>query len=186
MGKLVCIDLETTDLNPVTSHVLEIGAVVFDADTFAVLDEFETLVRPTPIWALKNLDPVVQKMHDDSLLMDKLTRNIAKVPRRHEAESKLLEFLQKHPETKHTPLVGSNIWFDRSFMRLHLESAEKWFHYRNIDVSSLGEFARSYMSTLYRLTRDETPKTHRALQDARASVATLQRFVKEMKDGIVY
>lgn len=176
MRKLICIDLETTDLNPVTSHVLEIGAVVFDIDTFKVLDEFETLVRPTPIWALENLPPEVEVMHQDNGLLDELEHS--RVPRRYEAEALLLDFLQKHPETQGTPMVGSNIWFDRSFMRLHLEEAEKWFHYRNIDVSSFRELIRLVAPKTYEQfkTFDQPLRRHRALDDAHDTIVLLSQL----------
>ncbi len=171
MSLLVALDLETTGLDPVNDHILEVGAVVFDKK-FSELARFSVVVKPLWPWKLEELDPVVLKMHTDNKLLEhvKLFGR-----RRYQAEEGLHDFLSAYPETRGTPLVGNRIDFDKEFLRYHMPSIYSWFSHRNIDVSSLNEFARIWDKDFYK-DRPRGDKNHRAMADALNSLAQLSRF----------
>lgn len=167
---LIWLDLEMTGLDTVTDHILEIATVVTDKN-LCVLAEGPTLVIHQPDDRLAKMDNWNQKHHGDSGLIA-LVKN--SVIHEEEAERATLAFLAQWVPPKVSPLCGNSICQDRRFLARLMPKLEAFFHYRNLDVSTIKELAERWSPSLKESFKKNN--THRALDDALESIAELRYY----------
>ena len=115
----------------------------------------------------------VTEMHTKSGLLPAITASKVSV---REAELATLNFMKAHiPEARSVPLCGNSIGTDRRFMEEYMPELEKFFHYRNVDVSTIKELARRWHPDVLDAT-PEKATTHRALDDIRESINELVHY----------
>jgi oligoribonuclease len=171
---LVWIDLEMTGLDPDREVIVEIAVIITDGSLTEMM-EGPHLVIHADDSVLENMAPIVQEMHAASGLIDDIERSTLTTA---EAEELVLDWVKEHiPERGNAPLAGNSVHADRAFLRKHMPDLEAWFHYRNVDVSTVKELARRW----YPGALENAPVkagNHRALADIRESIAEL-RFYRE-------
>ena len=167
---LIWIDLEMTGLEPQHDQIIEIATVVTDAHL--------QILAQGPVIAIHQPDSIMQAMdewntrhHGDSGLtarVDKSTTNVT------DAEQETLEFLRGYIVPGKSPMCGNSICQDRRFMARLMPELEAFFHYRNLDVSTLKELARLWKPEL---TSGFSKKgAHLALDDILESIAELEYY----------
>ena len=167
---LIWIDLEMTGLDTQNDHIIEIATVVTDAD-LNTLDE-------GPVLAIHQCDEVLAAMdewnttqHGKSGLIKRVKETCMSAQ---EAERLTLEFLHKHVDEGASPMCGNSICQDRRFLAREMPQLERYFHYRNLDVSSLKELARRWRPDI--LSGLKKNASHLALDDIRDSIAELRHY----------
>ena len=171
-GRLVWLDLEMTGLD-VTRHVIvEVAALVTDAQ-LAPLDEGIDVVVHQPPAALAEMNDTVRTMHTKSGLLAEIEASSVSLA---EAGDQTLAYLRRHvPGPGQVPLCGNSIGVDRRFLDRQLPELDAYLHYRSIDVSSLKELCRRWYPGAYQ-HRPGKRETHRALDDVRESIAELAYY----------
>jgi oligoribonuclease len=167
---LIWIDLEMTGLDPQQNRIIEIATIVTDSD----LNE----IAVGPVLAIHQdeaqlaaMDEWNQSHHSSSGLLQRVIQSEIECG---EAERMTLEFLQEHIGAGKSPMCGNSICQDRRFMANWMPELEAFFHYRNLDVSSLKELARRWYPQV--LAGLHKQGTHLALDDIRESIAELQYY----------
>ncbi|ALP41557.1 oligoribonuclease [Aeromonas schubertii] len=169
---LVWIDMEMTGLDPDECVVLEIASIVTDKD-LNVLAEGPVLAIHQSEAELAKMDEWNQNTHGASGLIDRVRAS------RHDeaaAVAETLAFLRQWVPERTSPMCGNSIGQDRRFMVRHMPELESFFHYRNVDVSTIKELVRRWKPEI--LGEFKKQGTHQALDDIRESVAEL-RFYRE-------
>src|SRR5688572_12882398 len=137
---LIWVDLEMTGLRPEIDVIIEIATVVTDKE-LNVIAEGPNLAIHQPESALALMDEWNQKQHGSSGLVARVrTSEVSTV----EAEARTLEFLKPLVTAGASPICGNSICQDRRFLYRHMPQLERFFHYRNLDVSTLKELARRW------------------------------------------
>jgi oligoribonuclease len=127
---MIFVDIETTGLVPETNKILEVGVIVTDSNLNEI-DLYNIQINHENfIFESEN----VEKMHNSNGLIDLCNSSTFNLK---DSESRLLDFIKKYSEFKKEPMCGSSICFVRRFLIYHMPSFENYFHYRNIDVSSI-------------------------------------------------
>lgn len=142
---LIWIDMEMSGLVPETDVVLELAAVVTDAN-LNVLGESPVLVLHQSDAVLDGMDAWNKGTHGKSGLIDKVKASTLVEA---EAENLMIDFLKDFVPAGKSPMCGNSICQDRRFMARHLPKLEAFFHYRNLDVSVFKELARRWRPNLY-------------------------------------
>ncbi|MDD2857514.1 MAG: oligoribonuclease [Candidatus Nanopelagicales bacterium] len=169
--RLVWIDCEMTGLDPATDELVEIAAIVTDAE-LNELDAGISLVIRCNDAPLAAMDEVVVAMHTESGLIDEIAGGLTLA----EAERKVLEYVKAHiPEARKAPLAGSSVYVDRGFIAASMPDLDDWLHYRLVDVSSIKELVRRWYPRVY-FALPEKHGNHRALGDIRESIAELRYY----------
>ena len=167
---LVWIDLEMTGLDPLNDRIIEIATIVTNRD-LDVLAEGPVIAIHQPASALEAMDDWNRSTHGGSGL---LARVIASRVDEAAAEAATLEFLASHVGRGASPMCGNSICQDRRFLARWMPELEAFFHYRNLDVSTLKELARRWAPEVHAgLTKKST---HLALEDIRDSIAELRYY----------
>jgi len=171
-GRLVWLDLEMTGLD-VTRHVIvEIAALVTDAE-LEPLDEGIDVVVHQPPAALAEMNDTVKAMHTSSGLLPAIEASTVSLA---EAGEQALAYVRRHiPEPGTAPLCGNSIGVDRRFLDRQLPELDAYLHYRSIDVSSLKELCRRWYPSVFK-RRPGKRETHRALDDVRESIVELRYY----------
>ena len=169
---LVWVDMEMTGLEPDTDKVLEIAIIITDKD-LRVLAE-------GPVIAVHQSDEVLAAMDDWCTRTHTNSGLVARVRASQYDESaaaaECLAFLQQWVPERSSPMCGNSIGQDRRFMVRYLPDLERYFHYRNIDVSTIKELVRRWKPEV--LDNFQKKGTHQALDDIRESIAELQFYRK--------
>jgi len=141
---LIWIDLEMTGLKPDSDSIIEIATVVTDAQ-LQVLAEGPVLAIHTPDAALAAMDEWNTRQHGQSGLTERVRHSTVTLD---EAERQTLEFLRTWVPGGVSPMCGNSICQDRRFMARQMPQLERYFHYRNLDVSTLKELGRRWAPAL--------------------------------------
>jgi len=164
---LVWIDLEMTGLDPDSDRIIEIATVVTDKQ-LNVLAEGPVIAVHQAEEALQAMDEWNTRQHGGSGLVDRVRRSRAS---ERDAELATLTFLARHAEPGASPMCGNSICQDRRFLARWMPELERFFHYRNLDVSTLKELARRWAPGVSAGFQKQS--THLALQDIRDSIEEL-------------
>lgn len=169
---LVWLDLEMTGLNPDTDRIIEIATLVTDKNL--------NILAEGPVMAIHQSDAVISAMgewcsrqHGQSGLSQRVCDSRISEA---EAERVTLGFLRQYLPPNTTPMCGNSICQDRRFLVRYMPELEKFFHYRNLDVSTLKELAKRWAPKV--VSSYNKQSTHLALEDIRDSVSEL-KFYRE-------
>jgi oligoribonuclease len=169
-NRLLWVDMEMSGLNPDTDHVLELAMVVTDADL--------RVVAEAPVIAIHQDDAVLDRMDDWNRTTHARSGLTVRVreSRLHEAvaERQMLDWAARYVPAGRSPMCGNSICQDRRFMARWMPRLEAFFHYRNLDVSTLKELARRWNPQVYRSF--EKKSRHEALADIYESIAELKHY----------
>ena len=167
---LVWIDLEMTGLKPDSDSIIEIATVVTDKD-LAVLADGPVLAIHQPDEVLARMDDWNQRQHGSSGLLARVRASLVTAA---EAERRTLEFLAPLVTAGSSPMCGNSICQDRRFLARYMPELERFFHYRNLDVSTLKELARRWAPAV----ADTFAKqgTHLAHADIHESIREMRHY----------
>ncbi|MFU8820715.1 MAG: oligoribonuclease [Gammaproteobacteria bacterium] len=167
---LVWIDLEMTGLDPDSDRVIEIATVVTDKQ-LNILAEGPVVAIHQDDAVLATMDEWNTRQHGQSGLVDRVRHSRVT---EHEAELATLTFLLRYAEPGASPMCGNSICQDRRFLARCMPELERFFHYRNLDVSTLKELARRWAPAVADGFRKESK--HLALDDIRDSIEELRHY----------
>lgn len=170
LDNLVWIDLEMTGLNPDLDHIIEIATIVTDAQ-LNVIAEGPVIAIHQPEPVLAAMDDWNRRTHGESGLTDRVRRSPFGAI---DAEIQTLDFLRQHAAAGASPMCGNSICQDRRFLAREMPALEKFFHYRNLDVSTLKELARRWAPDV--LAGLQKTSKHLALDDIRESIEELRYY----------
>jgi oligoribonuclease len=170
---LVWIDCEMTGLNPDIDRLLEIAVIVTSPDLVLRVEG--------PVFVIHQSDEQLDKMdswnkgtHGKSGLIDKVK---ASTTTEAEAEEKLIEFIAKYAPKGASPMCGNTIGQDRRFLVKYMPKLEAFFHYRNLDVSTLKELAKRWRPDVYNAFKKQ--QAHTALADVQESIDELLHYKEQ-------
>ena len=167
-NNLIWLDMEMTGLNPDTDRVIEIAIVITDSQLVTVAEAPVLVVRQSDA-VLDAMDDWNKGTHARSGLIDKVRASMLAEA---DAERSMLDFLAQYVPTRTSPMCGNSICQDRRFLARWMPKLEAYFHYRNLDVSTLKELVRRWKPEL---TRGVVKNgKHEALAD-------IYESIKEMK-----
>ncbi|MDD3517624.1 MAG: oligoribonuclease [Chromatiales bacterium] len=167
---LIWVDLEMTGLDPSTDLIIEIATIVTDKD-LNVLAEGPVIAIYQKDDVLSRMDEWNRKTHGQSGLIDRVRNSLHTEP---DAETATIEFLRQYVPQRGSPMCGNSICQDRRFMARCMPELEAYFHYRNLDVSTVKELARRWAPHLVQSLKKES--RHQALDDIRESIAELRHY----------
>jgi oligoribonuclease len=167
---LIWIDLEMTGLNPETDRIIEVAAVITDAELNVIAESQELAVHQSDA-VLNGMDEWNRRTHGQTGLTERVR---ASAWHEAEVEKSMLAFLSKHVPKNKSPMCGNSICQDRRFLARHMPALEEWFHYRNLDVSSIKELVARWKPEL--LNGFQKKNTHKALDDIRESIEELKYY----------
>ena len=169
--RLVWIDLEMTGLSTESDEIVEIAAIVTEADLTEIDPGVSFVIKPGDK-ALTHMDDFVTNMHTESGLITEIPGGLSLS----DAQAKVLAYIKVHiPEEGKGQLAGSSVYVDRGFLAKYMPDIDRYLHYRLIDVSSIKELSRRWYPKVYFNTPDKTGN-HRALADIRESIAELRYY----------
>ena len=167
---LIWIDLEMTGLEPLSDRIIEIATIVTDKD-LNVLAEGPVLAVYQSEQVLAAMDEWNQNTHGASGLIKRVRdSNVTEV----DAEKLTIAFLEQWVPKGKSPICGNSICQDRRFLARHMPELESYFHYRNLDVSTLKELARRWRPDV--LNGLNKKNSHTALEDIRESIDELKHY----------
>ena len=161
---LVWLDLEMTGLSPRSDRIIEIATLVTDP-ALNILAEGPVFAIKQPDQVLNAMDEWNQKHHGISGLIDRVKNSPID---EQEAERQTLEFLTQYSAKKASPLCGNSICQDRRFMANYMPELEAFFHYRNLDVSSVKELVRRWKPQI--MEGFSKQSKHQAMDDIKDSI----------------
>ena len=167
---LIWIDLEMTGLEPEQDVIIEMATIVTDAQ-LNVLAEGPSLVIHQSDAVLDNMNPWCVEQHGKSGLTQRVRDSRISVA---EAEQQTLEFLRQWVPERTSPMCGNSIGQDRRFLVRYMPQLEAFFHYRNLDVSTVKELAARWAPAVKEGFRKES--SHLALDDIRDSINELKYY----------
>lgn len=169
-NRLVWIDLEMTGLKPDTDRIIEVAMVVTDNNLDTVAEG--------PVWAVHQDEAALDAMdawnkgtHGRSGLIERVRASVLDDATVEEAA---LAFLREHLPEKASPMCGNSVCQDRRFLARWMPRLEEYFHYRNLDVSTLKELVRRWQPDLLKGIPKEG--RHEALADVYESIAELRYY----------
>ncbi len=165
---LIWIDLEMTGLDPETDVIIEMATIVTDAQ-LNVLAEGPALVIHQSDAVLAGMNPWCVEQHGKSGLTQRVRDSRLSEA---EAEAQTIAFLQQWVPAGVSPMCGNSIGQDRRFLARYMPQLEAFFHYRNVDVSTLKELAARWAPQVRDAFKKES--SHLALDDIRESIAELR------------
>lgn len=169
-GPLIWIDLEMTGLDTAWDAIIEIATVVTDSD-LNVVAEGPVLAIRQPEEMLAGMDEWNTRQHNKSGLVERVRNSTVDTA---EAQRQTLDFLRHHVERNTSPMCGNSICQDRRFLHRSMPALERYFHYRNLDVSTLKELVMRWAPEV--MTGFSKRGLHLALDDIRDSIAELRHY----------
>jgi oligoribonuclease len=167
---LVWLDCEMSGLDPEKEHLLEIAVVVTSAD-LAVRVEGPVFVIHQSDAVLDAMDSWNKGTHGRSGLIDKVKASTVDEA---DAEKQLIEFMSRYIPKQGSPMCGNTIGQDRRFLVKYMPKLEAYFHYRNLDVSTLKELAKRWKPAAYNSFKKQ--QAHTALADVHESIDELAHY----------
>lgn len=167
---LIWIDLEMTGLDTLNDTIIEIATIVTDSE-LNILAEGPVFAIHTPDIVLNSMDDWNTRQHGQSGLIDRIRRSNVTMA---QAESETIAFLSKYVESRRSPMCGNSICQDRRFLARQMPTLERFFHYRNLDVSTVKELAYRWRPDI--LSSFEKKGNHLALDDIRDSIRELRHY----------
>lgn len=167
---LVWVDMEMTGLNPDTDRIIEVAVVITDPD-LNILGEGPVFAIHQPDEVLDGMDAWNKGTHGRSGLIDRIK---ASTVTEAQAEEVLIEFMKKYVPSGKSPMCGNTICQDRRFMARGMPKLEAFFHYRNLDVSTLKELCKRWKPEL--ASGFKKHQKHTALADIIESVEELRYY----------
>ena len=167
---LIWLDMEMTGLSPDSDRIIELAVVVTDAD-LNVIAESPVIVVHQADEILDGMDAWNKGSHGRSGLIEKVKSSTTDEA---QATSQMLTFLKQHVPEGKSPMCGNSICQDRRFMARYMPELEKYFHYRNLDVSTFKELARRWKPTVY--SGFKKASKHEALADIYESIDELKYY----------
>jgi oligoribonuclease len=175
-GNLIWIDLEMTGLNTEADTIIEIATIVTDRH-LNELAEGPVLAIGQPQTIMQGMDSWNTRQHGDSGLTERVLKSAVTA---RQAELKTLDFLSRWVDAGVSPMSGNSICQDRRFLAREMPELERFFHYRNLDVSTLKILAQQWAPDVAAGFSKES--AHRALSDIRDSIAELAWYRDQLLD----
>ena len=169
-SNLVWLDMEMSGLSPDTDRVLELAVVVTDAQ-LQVIAEGPVVVVHQSDRVLGGMDAWNRGTHGRSGLIERVRTSTLDEPA---AEARIIAFLARHVPAGKSPMCGNSICQDRRFLARTMPTLEAFFHYRNVDVSTLKELGRRWKPEVIRSF--EKHSRHEALADIYESIEELRHY----------
>ncbi|MGH1439828.1 MAG: oligoribonuclease [Cellvibrionaceae bacterium] len=167
---LIWIDLEMTGLDPVNDVIIEIATIITDSDL--------NILAEGPVHAIHQSDALLDGMdewntnqHGKSGLTERVRNSNVSTA---QGEAETIDFLKQWVPAGRSPMAGNSICQDRRFLANYMPELERYFHYRNLDVSSVKELAKRWRPEA--LEGFKKSGAHLALDDIRDSIAELQHY----------
>jgi oligoribonuclease len=167
---LIWIDLEMTGLSPIENEIIEIATLVTNANL--------EVIEEGPVFAIYQAESVLEKMdawnvkhHTRSGLIDRVRISTVTMA---QAETETIEFLMKHIPPQKSPMCGNSIHQDRRFLEKSMPKLLQYFHYRNLDVSTLKILAQRWAPDIAKGFKKKPQ--HEALSDIYASIEELTYY----------
>ena len=171
---LIWIDLEMTGLEPHLDHIIEVATIVTDKE-LNVLAEGPVIAVYQSNSVLAGMDEWNQTHHGRSGLIDRVKQS---EHAESDAEKETVAFLEQWVPQGASPMCGNSICQDRRFLAKWMPTLEAYFHYRNLDVSTLKELAVRWSPQI--LSGFQKKATHQALDDVRESIEELRYYREHM------
>lgn len=169
---LVWIDLEMTGLDPNKERIIEVATLITDGE-LELIAEGPVIAVKQPDSLLEAMDEWNTKTHAESGLVERIKASQVDTA---EAERQTLEFLTRYVVPGTSPVCGNSVHQDRRFLEREMPELLAFFHYRNLDVSTVKELAKRWNPDA--LKGFEKRNTHRALDDIHESVEELAHYRK--------
>lgn len=173
-NNLIWVDLEMTGLEPAVDRVIEIATLVTDQDL--------NIIAQGPVLAIYQKDDVLagmddwnQKHHGESGLIERVRASKCS---EQDAITQTIDFLSQYVPKGASPMCGNSIGQDRRFLNKYMLELEEYFHYRNIDVSTIKELVRRWSPET--MNGFSKKNTHQALEDIKESIAEMQFYRSEV------
>ena len=167
---LIWIDMEMTGLEPDTDRIIEVAIVVTNGQLETVAEAPVLAVHQNDV-VLDGMDEWNTRTHGQSGLTARVR---ASTLNEAEVESQMLAFLAEHVPERASPMAGNSICQDRRFLARHMPRLEAWFHYRNLDVSTLKELAKRWHPAVHKGVQKKGK--HEALADIYESIEELKHY----------
>lgn len=169
INNLIWLDLEMTGLCQQTDEIIEIATVITDSE-LNVLAEGPVFAIHQPDEVLEKMDSWNQRQHGGSGLYQRVQESTVSM---REAELRTLEFISDYVPRNASPMAGNSICQDRRFLARQMPELEAWFHYRNLDVSTLKELHRRWFSAIPAFQKNSS---HLALDDVYDSINEMKYY----------
>lgn len=170
-ANLIWIDLEMTGLDTDNDHIIEIATIITDSQ-LNILEEGPIIAIHQPDEVLNAMDEWNTKQHGQSGLVERIRNTSINTA---EAESMTLDFVKRFVPERKSPMCGNSICQDRRFMHRLMPALEQYFHYRNMDVSSVKEIVSRWAPDKPQFKKQSS---HLAMDDIRDSINEL-KFYRE-------
>jgi oligoribonuclease len=166
---LAWMDIEMSGLDPEVNTILEIATVITDYNLEIISDGPVIAIYQTDE-VLETMDEWNKKCHGETGLIDRVRQSTYNMKN---AEILTIDFIKRYIAPKKSPLCGNSIWQDRRFLIKYMPTLENYFHYRNIDVSSVKElYTRWYPDS----PAFEKENNHTAVKDIYESISELKYY----------
>ena len=175
---LIWLDCEMTGLNPETDRLIEIAVVITGPDLLPRVEGPVLAIHQSDA-ALDAMDSWNKGTHGRSGLINRVK---ASATSEADAEAQVIEFIRKYLPKGASPMCGNSIGQDRRFLVKYMPRLEAYFHYRNLDVSTLKELAKRWRPEVYKAFKKH--QRHTALADVHESIDELVHYREQFLRGI--